>query len=160
MPAKRQYLLVDGYNVAHSWPDIRKMLERDVDSAAALLVERLAVLHDAEACEVTIVFDGRGERVELQRHGGANAPCVIYAPAGVSADAIIEQIVNRAPDADDFTVASRDNALCLSVFSCGAHTITPDELLDRVRRERNALGKALRERTRETDRNFGNRLFG
>jgi predicted RNA-binding protein with PIN domain len=129
-----------------------------VDSAALFLTERLAVLHDVDSCEVTIVFDGKGERVELLRHGGEAAPCVIYAPAGVSADAIIEQIVSRAPDADDFTVASRDNALCLSVYARGAHVISPDELLDMVKREQRAMGKDLRWRKQQSDRDFGNRM--
>jgi len=89
------------------------MLDRDLDSAAAIMTGILAILHDPEKCEVTVVFDGRGDRVEIQQEREGAIPCVIYAPVGKTADAIIEEILNRAPDAEAFTVATRDNALTL-----------------------------------------------
>ena len=159
MTTRRQYLLVDGYNVAHAWADINAVIARDIDAAAMLLVERLAVLHDGAECEVTIVFDGRGEKEEIQRDKAGKLPCVIYSPAGVSADAIIEQIVARAPNADDFTVASRDNALVLSVHTYGGHTLRPEELAERVEREKKQLARTVVRRVRENGRDFGNKLF-
>ena len=159
MPTRRQYLLIDGYNVAHAWPDVLKVMERDIDTAASMLAGIVAVLHDPEKCEVTVVFDGRSDRVDIQRSAKMVAPCVIYAPAGKTADAIIEQIVANAPDAEAFTVATRDNALSLSVYSRNAHVITPDELLEWVRREHKEVERTILKRARATDAGFGNKLF-
>jgi hypothetical protein len=151
----KQYLLVDGYNVAHAWPQLRKVLSRDIDAAAELLVSRLAILHDPEACEVTIVFDGRGDRIDFAQPPGGKLPCVMYSPAGRSADALIEQIVYNAPDGGAFTVATRDNALCLSAVTRGAHVISPEALLEWLDRE----GAKTMPRDKRSD-SFGNRLFG
>ena len=160
MPAKRQYLLIDGYNIIHSWPDLREIFLRDIDAAAGRLVEMLAVLHDADTMEVTIVFDGRGDRLQLNIEDCPTMPCVIYTPTGTTADAIIEQIVSKAPDATAFTVASRDNALCMSVYSRGALVMTPDELLNWTTRERRSIASSTAKNKNENARNFGNKLFG
>ena len=156
---RRQYLLVDGYNVAHAWPDVAAMLERDLDSAAAFLASMLTALHDPDKCEVTVVFDGKGDRVEIQRERDMALPCVIYAPIGKTADAIIEEIINRAPDAEAFTVATRDNALTLSAHTCGAHVVTPDELSEWVRREKRIVERTVLRKSRDSDSRFGNKLF-
>jgi predicted RNA-binding protein with PIN domain len=159
MPAKRQYLLVDGYNVVHSWPETRALLPLDLDAAAELLVERLALLHDPQHCEVTIVFDGQRDNTEIVSDGRGSVPGVIYAKAGKSADAVIEEIVAKAQDADAFTVVSRDNALGNSAFSSGAQVIGPDALLDWVTREKRKLAADAARRKHQADQSFGNKLF-
>jgi uncharacterized protein len=159
MSAKRQYLLVDGYNVVHTWPETKILLPWDIDAAAELLVERLAILHDPAHCEVTVVFDGHGDHTEIVSDGAGSMPGVIYAKFGKSADAVIEEIVAKAPDAGAFTVVSRDNALGTSTFSSGAQVISPDALLDWVSRERNKLARDAAARKRQSDKSFGNKLF-
>jgi len=158
MLTPRQYLLVDGYNIVHSWPQTRGLLSRDVDAAAALLVEKLAVLHDPESCEVTIVFDGREERAESVSGGGA-LPFVIYAHKGLTADAVIERIVEKAPDAKLFTIATRDNAIVLSAHTRGATVIGPDALADWADRQRAQVERTVGRKVKSGG-NFGNRIFG
>lgn len=158
MPASRQYLLVDGYNVAHCWPDVSPVIARDIDAAAAILVERLTPLHDPDQCEVTIVFDGRGSVAETVREA-PSLPCVIYSPSGTSADAIIEQIVARAPDPNAFTVVSRDNALCLSVYAGGANVISPDDLLERLHRESSDAARRIAGNNQTGSHHFGSHPF-
>jgi predicted RNA-binding protein with PIN domain len=159
MPVRKQYLLVDGYNVVHAWPQTRALLPRDIDAAAELLVERLAVLHDPERFEVTVVFDGKSDRTEIVSDGSGSIPGVIYAKSGRSADAVIEEIVAKAPDPSAFTVVSRDNALGTSTFSSGAQVIGPDALLDMVRRERRSIAADSAVRKSDADKKFGNRIF-
>lgn len=158
MPTPRQYLLVDGYNIAHAWPQVRRLLSRDIDAAAAFLTEKLAVLHDPESCEVTIVFDGSGERVESVS-GGGSLPFVIYAHRGLTADAVIEQIVEKAPDAKLFTIATRDNAIVLSAHTRGATVIGPDALADWAERQRAQVERTVVRKVKSNG-SFGNRLFG
>lgn len=159
MPVRKQYLLVDGYNVVHAWPETRALLPRDLDAAAELLVERLTVLHDPVRFEVTVVFDGKGDRTEIVNDGSGPVPGVIYAKIGRSADAVIEEIVARAPDPSAFTVVSRDNALGSSSFSSGAQVMGPDALLSLVRREQRSIDSDTASRKNEADKKFGNRLF-
>ena len=159
MPAKKQYLLVDGYNVIHVWPETRALLSRDIDAAAEFLVERLAILHEPGHFEVTVVFDGSRPFTEIAGDGRGSVPGVIYAKQGRSADAVIEEIVARAPDASAFTVVSHDNALGISAFSTGAQVMSPEALLVLVNRERRDLSSAASKRKNRSNREFGNHLF-
>lgn len=154
----KPHLLIDGYNVVHAWPWLRAQIPRGIDTAAALLVERVRILHDSGEVFATVVFDGRGQRLESvgKRKGDIE---VLYAPSGSSADAIIEQVVLRAPDPSNFIVASRDNMVRETVFIQGARTITPEELEDWIEKLERRQTKELRERSDKTDRRFGNRLF-
>jgi predicted RNA-binding protein with PIN domain len=132
-------------------------MERDVDAAAQILVERLTLLHDPEHLEVTIVFDGRGG-VMQKTYDPIRLPCVLYSPSGVSADALIEQMLSRAPRPDDFTVATRDNAIALSAHAARAHVITPADLAEWVKREHTAATRNIG-RIHKGGGDFGNRLF-
>lgn len=155
---QRDYLLVDGYNVVHAWPRMQKLMARNPDAAAARLVETLRVLHD-DMLEVTVVFDGRGSRVERSATHNPGELCVLYSAAGSSADAVIEQIVCRAPKADLFTVASRDNMVRETVSALGARAITPEDLADWVDRRERQLARAVAAHNQKQARDFGNRLF-
>lgn len=158
MATPRPYLLVDGYNVAHAWPRLATMTRRDPNLAAAQLVERLRVLHDAEGFQVTVIFDGKGQKTEASATQNPGELCVLYSPAGLSADALIEQIIYRAPDASLFTVATRDNMIRDAASCSGARSITPAELLEWVENAERRQSRGILARSQKSSRSFGNRL--
>src|SRR5207302_10102152 len=51
-------LIVDGYNVIHAWPSLKRLLsEASLEAARDKLVERVAVLGMISGEAVTVVFD-------------------------------------------------------------------------------------------------------
>lgn len=123
-----------------------------------MLVERVRILHDSGEVYTTVVFDGRGHRLEsVGQHKGDVE--VLYAPKGLSADAIIEQVVLRAPDPSNFIVATRDNMVRETVFIQGARTITPEELEEWIEKLERRQSKKIKQQSEKTDRRFGNKLF-
>ena len=90
------HLLIDGSNVLQAWPDTRAMARRDREAAKALLLRRVAVLHDFAGWRVTVVFDGRGENLSVEAIGDAADFACLHTPAGATADDVIEQLVGRA----------------------------------------------------------------
>src|SRR3954465_11256942 len=62
-----KHLLVDGSNVMHAWPELRQLLKRDRDAARAKLSQALALIHDHDEIRVTLVFDGRGPELAVER---------------------------------------------------------------------------------------------
>lgn len=128
-PAEHRHLLIDGYNAIHALEAFRPYLPRSLDLACSRLVEQVRVIHDVEALRTTVVFDGRGRQLEIERPGGVMTFSVIYSPADVSADGIIEQIVRRSECPPEVTVVSRDNLVAESTRAAGAVCIPPDELL-------------------------------
>ncbi len=144
MPPDR-HLLVDAFNVIHAWPDLRQALNtHGPDAARTQLAEALRPIHDVEGWRVTIVLDGSGEVLRVERPGEELTFSYVYGPKGQSADAIIEQLVvnaNLPADEDrrprkkhkadqELVVATRDNMLSEAAAAAGARLMTPDFLKD------------------------------
>jgi predicted RNA-binding protein with PIN domain len=88
-------LIIDGYNLLRSVPRYAADVERDVDSARERLISDLGA-RAAEGQEIVLVFDGGGNRFsdgQPQQVGGVT---VVFSPAGVDADSVIEAIAATA----------------------------------------------------------------
>lgn len=129
-----QHLLIDGYNVLHQWPPYRQLLKAAVVAASDRLIEEVRPIHDMDRVRVTIVFDGSGTQTQIERPSGEQTFSVLYAPAEVTADGLIEQLVARAQLPYHCTVVSRDNLVAESIRASGAVLMTVDWLFDWVER--------------------------
>lgn len=141
------HLLVDGYNLAHAWPEVREQVGRRLDVAVALVVERVRVIHDVLGWLVTVVFDGRGDRLSLEHPGGVETLTVVFSATGETADAVIERMLARAPDRSGWIVATNDRALGHSAVANGATVLSAGEMAAWAERtEGRAAGWAQRKR--------------
>ncbi len=143
MDAQCRHLLIDGYNVIHSWPRLRKYLRRGGEVARARLVEQVRVLHDVEGIRVTIVFDGRGDDIEIERPTPDLTFSVIFSPRGLSADGVIEQLVGTARSPESIQVSTRDNLMRETVRALGAESLSPEELEARIQRCEKQMARNL-----------------
>lgn len=143
-----QHLLIDGYNVLHQWPEYRRLLKSGTVAAAERLVEDVRPIHDIDGVRVTLVFDGQGARVQIERPSGQQTFSVLYAPAEVTADGLIEQLVARATAPQHCTVVSRDNLVGESIRASGAVLMTVDWLFDWVERCRRRMDGVVTQRRR------------
>lgn len=126
------HLLVDGSNIVQAWPDTRALARRDREAAKALLLRRVAVLHDFAGWRVTVVFDGRGEELRIEGVGDAADFACVHTPAGATADDVIEQLVGRAAEPSACLVATADQAERSTVEAAGAAWCSPDDLAARI----------------------------
>jgi predicted RNA-binding protein with PIN domain len=126
------HLLVDGSNVVQAWADTRALARRDREAAKALLLRRVAVLHDFAGWRVTVVFDGRGEELHIEAVGDAADFACVHTPAGATADDVIEQLVGRAADPAACLVTTADRAEQSTVEAAGAAWCSPEELAARI----------------------------
>lgn len=124
----QRHLLVDGANILHAWPEFRSLLKKDRDAARAQLVQRLATIHDQEAIRVTIVFDGRGSELAIERPAGQSTFSVLHTPAGQTADDVIEQIVANSTEPTSCIVATDDRAEIETVTAAGATVLRAEDL--------------------------------
>ena len=126
------HLLVDGSNIVQAWPDTRALARRDREAAKALLLRRVAVLHDLAGWRVTVVFDGRGEELRIEGVGDAADFACVHTPAGATADDVIEQLVGRAAEPSACLVATADQAERSTVEAAGAAWCSPEDLAARI----------------------------
>lgn len=123
------HLLVDGWNVIHSHPKLKKIFqELSQEAAVNALSDMICSIHDIDGVRLTIVLDGKGDKIEINRRSRLLTYSEIYTPSDMSADDFIEQYCSKHKE--DCIVATRDNLLSLTASSFGATTIYPDFLFD------------------------------
>jgi uncharacterized protein len=142
------HLIVDGSNVLHAWPETRALARKDRDAARTLLVRRVAGLHDGAGWRVTVVFDGRGDALQIEPVGGASDFVCIYTPGGTTADDVVERLVGKAADPSACLVATADRAERATVEAAGAAWCSPEDLAARIDDRDTRDGRALERRGR------------
>ena len=139
-----KHLLVDGYNIAHAWPDLRRVLATEGrEVARARLVERVRILHDFERLRVSVVFDGRGADIVIERPTPHTTFSVVYTPGGMTADDLIEQLTVQAAQPRDVCVATADAAERDTIEAAGAQALSPEQLAAWVERAEQAQRAAV-----------------
>lgn len=121
-------LIVDGYNVIHAWPSLKRLMsEASLEVARDGLVERVSVLGMVTGVEVTVVFDSN--RAASSSESMVGDVRVLFTRKGHSADHAIERLAYRATEAGDvITVATSDRFQRDLVRGMGGAVISAVEL--------------------------------
>jgi len=144
-----RFVLVDGHSVIHAWPELRGLHQRGEHrhQAREVLMRELRDYQDAAGVQVVVVFDGRGQRLTEEREPGGLQ--VLYAPAGKTADDIIERLVAENGEAHDLTVVTADMAERMTVEAFGAHWVAPGTFRGQLDGLRQGMREYLDRRRRE-----------
>ncbi len=143
-----RHLIVDGANILHAWPDLRRLAVRDRAAARAQLVQQLTPIHDSGEARVTIVFDGRGDELVIERPFTHTTFSVVYTPSSLTADDVIEQMVANSSNRNECIVATDDNGERETVSALGATTLRSEDLtawLERAQSRQRSVVQNLRE---------------
>jgi len=118
-----KHLLIDGYNMIHGIYHLSRIHEESQEAACQKLIQMARTIHDEDGIRVTVVFDGREQQLQLQRPCNRPTFSVIYAPRQLSADGVIEQLLARATNPEQISVASRDNMIREVAAARGAFSV-------------------------------------
>ncbi len=130
-----KHLLVDGSNLLHAWPELRRLERRDRDTARGRLLHAVRLLHDMERLRVTVVFDGKGAEARVEHPSGEDTLTQIFSPGHLTADDVIEHLVAQAIDPAQCLVATDDRAERMTVETAGGTCCSCADLaqwIDRV----------------------------
>jgi len=131
------FLIVDGHNVIHAWPELLRLHRQGGGSAQQELRRLLAEYADRSDERVVLVFDGRGPSTTEERDPGGLQ--VFYSASGASADAVIERLAASYAATCSITVATGDRAEQDLVVAAGGVVISTEGLRDRLVRARRDL---------------------
>ena len=116
---KREYLLVDGYNLIFAWPELRDIADRDMGSARIKLADILASYCSYTGSKLALIFDGYAEKDNPGskfEHHGIN---VVYTKHGHTADMYIEKLTGEIGRNYSVRVVTSDNLIRLSALRSG-----------------------------------------
>jgi len=127
-----QKMIVDGYNVLHADPELKRMIRQDLQKARRILVRRLTVYLEDRRVQVTLVFDGRGglTDVDVEIPGKLQ---ILYSAAGQTADELIVGMLERSDSPRRFIVVTSDMAdIGRTARAMGAGLLSSQDFLSRI----------------------------
>jgi len=120
MPGRLQHLIIDGFNVIFGDPLLRESFSVSQEQAKEMLIRLTRELHDQEGMHVTVVFDGKGDRLQVEHPLRSDTFTVIHSPSQLSADGVIERMLARSRYPDRITVVSNDHMIRDAAIANGA----------------------------------------
>ena len=150
-PRRKEYLIVDGYNMIFAWDGLREQAGYDLSGARERLLDLLSNYCGFHPCELIVVFDSyrvRGGTGSRNRHNNLR---VVYTQEDESADLYIETLVGKIGKNYAVRVATSDALIQLSALRSGVLRVSAAELereLERTNGEIAAVLRRLREEAR------------
>lgn len=143
-------LLVDGYNMIGSWPELKSLRETDLSQARDLLIDMLAEYQSYKGGRVIVVFDAYHVR-GLERKQRKSNVDVVYTKENETADERIEKLAGNLNDVrTQVHVATSDYAQQRVIFARGAYRISARELYIEIQNVQKAIEEDVTKRTTES----------
>lgn len=113
-------ILIDGYSLLHSWPELAPGKARYSAAARDELVRILTLYRDATQTPITIFFDGSGPKI-IGSPETASTPEVeiLFSRAGQTADQMIERAAVRFQPYGEVLAVTDDAAERETVINMG-----------------------------------------
>jgi predicted RNA-binding protein with PIN domain len=112
----RKYL-VDGYNLLHQLPELRRQLEYNLEAAREGLLIRLSAFSLSKSVEVSIVFDGIDESYPAPRKW--RGLVVHFSKPPQKADPVIKKMISERKKNEDLVVVTSDREIDMYARLCG-----------------------------------------
>ena len=133
--ALKTFLIVDGYNIIHAWPELEDLTNVSLESARIKLMDILCNYQGVSGETVILVFDGYLVKGSLGSVMEYNNIFVVYAKEAETADHYIEKTVFNIPKEYRVKVATNDGLEQTIIMGKGAIRITAAELKQMIEHE-------------------------
>lgn len=119
IPNRREYLIVDGYNLIFAWDAMKKLAEERLDLARQRLMDLLSSYCGYTKSELVLVFDAYRTPGNPGSRSAYHNIHVAYTRDGETGDAYIERLVDEIGRNYDVRVVTSDNLIRLSALRAG-----------------------------------------
>lgn len=150
---KKEYLLVDGYNIIFAWEELNELAKASIDAARNKLMDILSNYQGFSGCTLILVFDAykvKGNQGEVQKYHNIY---VVYTKEAETADQYIEKTTHEIGRKYKVTVATSDALEQVIVMGQGAYRISARDFYGEVERTEKQI-REINERERGEKRNY------
>ena len=134
--ALKTFLIVDGYNIIHAWPELEDLTNVSLESARIKLMDILCNYQGISGETVILVFDGYLVKGSLGSVMEYNNIFVVYTKEAETADHYIEKTVFNIPKEYRVKVATNDGLEQTIIMGKGAIRITAAELKQMIKKKK------------------------
>ena len=146
---RKEYLVVDGYNIIFAWEELKSLAKTSMDAARTALVEILSNYQGYRRCKVIIVFDAykiKGGERRQEKHGSVD---VVFTKEGETADTYIERLTYEMNGKYRVRVATSDRQEQIIALGNGAFRLSASELKREIERTNLEISSFLKEHARK-----------
>ena len=127
-PKKKDYLIVDGYNIIFAWEGLNKLAKSDIAAARKKLMDILSNYCAYKKNEVILVFDGYKLKGNAGERFNYHSLRVAYTKENETADMFIERLIFEIGKNYSVRVATGDGMIQLASTRTGTLRMTAREL--------------------------------
>lgn len=150
---KKEYLLVDGYNVIFAWEELNELAKASIDAARNKLMDILSNYQGFTGCILILVFDAykvKGSQGEVQKYHNIY---VVYTKEAETADQYIEKTTHEIGRKYKVTVATSDALEQVIVMGQGAYRMSARDFYEEVERTEKQI-REINEQQHGEKRNY------
>ncbi len=155
---KKEYLIVDGYNIVNAWPELKELFNVSIEQARDKLIEIMAEFRAYKGVEVIIVFDGHLVKGNTGSSAFVKGVQVVYTKEQETADNYIESIIRDMSRRGTVRVATSDWTEQQVILALGGIRISASELYVAVKNAEGDIKKRFLNRGYERINIVGNNL--
>jgi predicted RNA-binding protein with PIN domain len=131
---KKEYLLVDGYNIIFAWSELKELAEDNLDGARSKLLDYLSKYQGVRECQIIAVFDAYRVRQHHEETIEYDNLHVVYTKEAQTADHFIEKFAHDNQGKYNITVATSDGLQQIIVRGTGCSVLSARELKEEIER--------------------------
>lgn len=146
---RKEYLVVDGYNIIFAWEELKSLAKTSMDAARTALIEILSNYQGYRRCKVIVVFDAykiKGGERRQEKHGSVD---VVFTKEGETADTYIERLTYEMNGKYHVRVATSDRQEQIIALGNGAFRLSASELKGEIERTNLEISSFLKEHARK-----------
>lgn len=131
--ANEEYLLIDGYNIIHSFDELKDLVTISLESSRKQLLELLCNYQGITEKHIIVVFDAHkvpGNKGKIEDYNNIK---VVYTKEAQTADSYIEEATNKLAKKYKVFVATSDYLEQLIILGYGAIRISARELQEDIK---------------------------
>ncbi len=129
---KKDYLIVDGYNMIFAWDGLKKLANENLDAARHILMDVLSNYRGYKKCELVLVFDGYKVKGNYGEKFDYHDIHIVYTKENETGDMYIEKLVEEIGKNYNVKVATSDNLIQISALRSGVLRMSANELKEEI----------------------------
>lgn len=142
---KKEYIIVDGYNLIFAWDGLAALAKENFDAARHILTDILCNYRGYTKCELVLVFDGYKVKGNTGEKSDYNGIHLVFTKENETGDMYIEKLVEEVGKNYSVKVVTSDNLIQVSALRAGVLRVPAREFIKEIERVNDQIKEIIAE---------------
>ena len=142
---KKEYIIVDGYNLIFAWDGLVALAKDNFDAARHILTDILCNYRGYTKCELVLVFDGYKVKGNTGEKSDYNGIHLVFTKENETGDMYIEKLVEEVGKNYSVRVVTSDNLIQVSALRAGVLRVPAREFIKEIERVNDQIKEIIAE---------------